>query len=383
MTDTPGYDPLIFVDPSSEDELVQVAVDRMRISIPEWVPDASQTEMVLLEALAVMVGMEVFAVNQLPQTMLEQLLTLYGISRSEGTPPRAVVEFGVNESSPVQTIPAGTRVRFTLEDTGETFDLITDEELSINTSETLADTVTATGEEPGSSINGVHSLDLDVVDPLHFVEHARLHSPLTGGTDPEDDENLWDRGSTVLARQVGTLVLTEHFQLAALTDPRVGWGECFLAPQPRPTRHGVGWARVRVRPRPGRGPTDGRSARRDSTRTDRQSHGRTAHPCRLSAACARQGGGHGDREQRHHQRGSTGSRGSGAAAGVVSGPGCVGSDDPFAGTRRHRHAGAGGGVGAVPPSRHHRSLQRQRVSAGQRVRGAPHVGRIQCGGGRQ
>lgn len=191
--------------------------------------------------------MEVFAANEMPQTMLEQLLTLYGVVRSDGTAPKAIVEIGVNESSTEHTIPQGTRFRFTLEETGESFDLLTDESLTLYTSTSLTDRVMATVEEPGAAINGLTDLALDVVDPLHFVEYARLATPLVGGTDPEEDEALWERGSTVLARQVGTLVLAEHFQYAAMTDLRVGRAYALNLRDPsRPTEEAVGHVTVAV-----------------------------------------------------------------------------------------------------------------------------------------
>lgn len=222
MSESANYDDTDFIDSTSEDELVQSAVDKMRETIPEWEPDESQTEMVLLQAIAVMVGVEVYAINQLPETVLEQLLNLYGVIRSPGVPASTSVEFGVDESSPTQVVPAGTRLRFTLEQTGETFDLVTTESVTITTSERLTGVASAVMEEVGGSVNGLQDVQLDVVDPLFFVEFARLASPLTGGADSEDDESFYTRGSARLQRQVATLVLPQQFELAVTEDDRVG-----------------------------------------------------------------------------------------------------------------------------------------------------------------
>lgn len=222
MSESMSYEDVSFIDSTSEDELVQAAVEKMQVSIPEWEPDESQTEMVLLQALAVMVGVEVYAINQLPETVLEQLLVLYGVERSPGVQARATVEFGVDESAPTQTIPAGTRLRFTLDATGETYDLLTEELVTIVTSETLTGTATAVMEDVGGAINGIDNAQLDVVDPLYFVEFARFASPLTGGADAETDESLFQRGSARLQRQVATLVLPAQFELALVEDDRVG-----------------------------------------------------------------------------------------------------------------------------------------------------------------
>lgn len=222
MTESVNYDDTDFIDSTSEDELVQSAVEKMRESIPEWEPDESQTEMVLLQAIAVMVGVEVYAINQLPETVLEQLLNLYGVIRSPGVPAATSVEFGVDESAPTQVVPSGTRLRFTLDATGETFDLVTTESVTITTSERLTGVASAVMEEVGGSVNGLQDVQLDVVDPLFFVEFARLASPLTGGADSEDDESFYTRGSARLQRQVATLVLPQQFELAVTEDDRVG-----------------------------------------------------------------------------------------------------------------------------------------------------------------
>lgn len=222
MSESMNYEDVSFIDSTSEDELVEAAIEKMQVTIPEWEPDESQTEMVLLQAIAVMVGVEVYAINQLPETVLEQLLVLYGVTRSEGVPASATVEFGVDESAPVQTVPAGTRLRFTLEATGETYDLVTAETVTIVTSETLTGTAAAVMEEVGSATNGIEDVQLDVVDPLYFVEYAKFVSPLTGGADEEDDDSLYNRGSARLQRQVATLVLPQQFELAMIEDERVG-----------------------------------------------------------------------------------------------------------------------------------------------------------------
>lgn len=251
MSEGPEYDDLEFIEATSEDELLAMAVERMRVSIPEWVPDESQTEMVLLQAMCLLVGMEVYALNELPETVLEQLLGLYGLERSEGVRARAQVEFGVDESAPTQTIPNGTRLRFTLESTGETYDLVTTESVTVTTSQTLRGTAWAELEEPGAAVNGLANVELDVADPLFFVEWARLSSPILGGQEPESDERFFNRGSAVLRRQVATLVLPEHFELAVLEDERVGRAAAFSLRKPGVSGDQLGHVTVVVTDREG------------------------------------------------------------------------------------------------------------------------------------
>lgn len=256
MSESANYEDVSFIDSTSEDELVQAAVDRMRQSIPEWEPDESQTEMVLLQALAIMVGMEVYAINQLPETVLEQLLRLYGVERSPGVAATTRVEFGVDESAPTQTVPSGTRLRFTLEATGETYDLLTTESVTITTSESLTGTANAVMVDVGGEINGLEDVQLDVVDPLYFVEFARVVSPFSGGADAETDESLYQRGSARLQRQVATLVLPQQFELAVIEDDRVGRAKALNLTRPDQTGQALGHITVVATDRSGNALTE-------------------------------------------------------------------------------------------------------------------------------
>ncbi|MFT4471948.1 baseplate J/gp47 family protein [Arthrobacter sulfonylureivorans] len=221
--DIPELEALNFLNYGAEPDLVNAAVSHVRSVLPEWEPRAGNTEMVLLESMAVMLGPNILAVQMLAGQIVEQLMSLYGIVRSEGQRARVQLLVEVTNSSPTQTIPAGTRFRYTVEQTGETIDFVADESLEIITSETLAGALTATAEDVGTAANSLPlGAVLHVVDPLPFVEAATSSSPATGGTGPETEAEFQGRAAAVLARLTSTLVLPEHFSFAALAEPEIG-----------------------------------------------------------------------------------------------------------------------------------------------------------------
>jgi uncharacterized phage protein gp47/JayE len=221
--DVPELETLRLMQSGTEVDLVDAAVTHIQSVMPEWVPRGGNTEVVLLEALAIMLGPEILSLQLVGPRVTEQLVGLMGTVRSEGTEARGRVEFTVTNSNPVQVIPAGTRLRLALDTSIETVDLFTTEDLSIITSETLLGQVDVIADGIGSLPNGSPSgAPLSVVDNLPFIESAALATALLGGMDEEDDDVFNGRAAATLARQTSTLIHPEQFQYAALS--RVGIG---------------------------------------------------------------------------------------------------------------------------------------------------------------
>lgn len=221
--DVPDYQFLNLMKFGTEPDFVAAAVTRMAAAIPEWVPREGNTELVLLESLALMLGPEIMALRMVEYSMTERLLGLYGVVREPGLPATARASFTVSASSPIQTIPAGTILRFHVDGTGETVDLRTVEELRILVSDGRTRDVAVEATDTGTTGNGTPAgTILEVVGTLPFVDSVTLSTALSGGTAPEDDPTFMSRASALLARQVSTLVLPEHFQYAALSRPEVG-----------------------------------------------------------------------------------------------------------------------------------------------------------------
>ncbi|AIZ01721.1 baseplate J-like protein [Arthrobacter phage vB_ArtM-ArV1] len=226
--DVPEYEALNLLNYGTEPDLVAAATAYAMAALPEWQPRAGNTEMVLIESLAVMLGPEIMAIQMLPGQIVEQLMKLYGVARSEGAPVIGRAKFTVTNSSPTQIIPAGTRLRLPIPGTGETVDFLTQDELQIITSEAATGEVNIYAEYLGPVGNATpNASPLEVVDTLPFVESVATVGALSGGAGPEPDYEFQGRASATLARLTSTLVLPESFQYAAASRPEVGRAKVF------------------------------------------------------------------------------------------------------------------------------------------------------------
>jgi uncharacterized phage protein gp47/JayE len=236
--DVPEMEALRLLKWGNEDDLVAAAVTHIKSVMPEWQPRGGNTEMVLIEALAVMLGPEILSLQLLGPRVAELILGLIGTTRSPGSAARGRVDITVTNSSPTQVIPAGTRLRLALDTSIETVDLFTTEDLAVITSETLTGQVNVIAERLGSLPNGAPTgAPVSVVDNLPFVESAKLATALLGGADLEDDDVFFARGAATLARQNSTLVHPEQFEYAALS--RVGIGRALTLDNYDPAAPGV------------------------------------------------------------------------------------------------------------------------------------------------
>jgi uncharacterized phage protein gp47/JayE len=221
--DVPEMETLRLLNYGTEIDLVDAAVTHIQSVMPEWQPRGGNTELVLIEALAVMLGPEILSVQLLGPRVTEQIMSLLGTTRSPGTAARGRVEITVTNSSPTQTIPSGTRLRLALDTSIETVDLFTTEDLVIITSEALTGQVNVIADRLGSLPNGSPTgAPVSVVDNLPFIESAELAAALLGGTDLENDDVFFARAASVLARQNSTLIHPEQFEYAALSRVAVG-----------------------------------------------------------------------------------------------------------------------------------------------------------------
>lgn len=219
----PELETLNLLEFGGEQDLVNTAVSYAQVALPEWQPRESNTELVLMESLALIMGVETLAIQVLPEQVVEQLMSLYGVVRHDGFNAEGQARFQVAASAPLQTIPARTRLRYTLEDTEETVDFLTVAPVNIVTSETLYGTTGIEAEESGIEANNIPpGAMLELVDPLPFVEHVLVSAATSGGEPEEEDDSFAQRAAAVLTRMNSTLVIPDNFTDAALSDGRVG-----------------------------------------------------------------------------------------------------------------------------------------------------------------
>jgi hypothetical protein len=208
-----------YVDLSLYDSTPGVLVDRALLAattrLPQWQPREGNTELVLLEALAVEVSELIYSVNRVPSAVLDGLLLLYGVERSLGTRPTATVTFTLTAPADYQ-LPAGTTVRLELGGEEEPLDFTTDAAVVVPTGSTSVTTAVTGSRATDVANNEPAGTALSMVTPIPYVDSVVLASAVIGGTGPEDDIAYRNRGAQRLARLVSTLVLPEHFTADAL-----------------------------------------------------------------------------------------------------------------------------------------------------------------------
>lgn len=201
-------------------ELIARALVDAAQKLPGWVPREGNTEVVLIESMALQVAELVYAINRVPAAIVEALLRIYGVTRDPGAPPTTTVRFDFLDSLG-HTIDAGTRVRY---NPGDPDDVVV---FAADTNATAAPGVSfvevaATGTRNTTVANGtIAGTVLDVIDSVVAVDEATLADPIGAGRDPEDTATWLNRGVQRLARLNSALVLPLHFVARALEEPGV------------------------------------------------------------------------------------------------------------------------------------------------------------------
>jgi hypothetical protein len=211
--DLQGYVDLELYD-TSPGVLVDRALLDAQTKLPDWQPRDGNTEVVVLEAQAVITSELGYGINRVPSAVLDGLLALYGVERSPGVAATATVTFTL--TAPLgYVLPAGTTVRLGLGGEVEPLDFTTDVDVSLTAGTTVTAAVTAT--RPTDDANGTPAgTALVVVSAVPEIDTATLATDVAGGTGPEDDIGYRNRGAQRLRRLVSTLVLPEHFTADAL-----------------------------------------------------------------------------------------------------------------------------------------------------------------------
>lgn len=211
----------------NETDLVDAAVGSIKVRIPEWNPTEGATEVLLIEALALLIGQDVYALNRLPRVVLDGLLQLSGLRRSTPTQASGTVTVTVvSTASGTVSIPAGALFRVT-PDNSDAFDVQAAGAVSRATSDGYTFAVPVTAVLPGSRPTGVPAgTPVALVDYYSFVESSALTTGFTGGTDAEPDALFYPRAVAYLSRP-RSLVLAPHFTVAALEVPGCGRAQSF------------------------------------------------------------------------------------------------------------------------------------------------------------
>ncbi len=216
--------PIVNLTLFDQDE--QVTVDNSVAAIETLIPGIQliegNTEMVLIEAAALQIGLTQYTINQLGQSVLDNIIALWGLPRLTAVAAEGTITVTIAASTiGVQTLPAGSIFRVYNSD-GSSLDLVTTQDVTHNPTDSLTFAapvdVSTVGSYPNTLVSGT---PCTLVNVLTWVDGAVIGS-LTGGTDPETDAEFYPRAALFFQNQQQTLVLTPQFATAALDVDGVG-----------------------------------------------------------------------------------------------------------------------------------------------------------------
>lgn len=222
---TPEIAAMNAVDVGTEPELVSLMTRFLQARRPSWTPNTGNIEVMLFEAFAIALNAEMLAIRNLPYELVRQLLSYDGVIPDDGAVASTRVEFRVLPSLDAQVIPAGTRLRLTLDESvGESVDLLTEEPVTIYPDGgNNVGYASAVGEFMGSAANGTPAgTPLEVIDNLPMVDGVYLYTPVLGGRDPETEEQYAARAEQARSAKTTSLARVENFENYAAGSPLVG-----------------------------------------------------------------------------------------------------------------------------------------------------------------
>lgn len=204
----------------TDQQIVATALAALQLNIPGWVPREGNTEVVLLESVALEISEAVTTINRLPGAVVQAILLLIGVDRDSGAAPIASATFTVGDTIG-HTIPGGTRLYLPLDDGTVVVFLVEPPGLDIPPGSSTG-TASIIGDTFTGAANGVaDGTVLLMADPIPFIENVVLASTVADGRDRESDNEWRDRGVTRLSRLSDALVLPRHFEAATLERPEV------------------------------------------------------------------------------------------------------------------------------------------------------------------
>lgn len=218
-TDLGAYVDLRVFDVPDQD-LISAMIAYYGIVNPGWVAREGNTEVLLMEAIALGIAENVAAINRLPGAVVEAVLHLAGVDKDFGAAAIATATINLADGLGY-TIPTGTRFYLPLA-TGTVVFLAQAPDTQIAPGATSA-TVNLISQINTAAANGVLSgTRLVLADQLSMVQTVVLASTVAGGRDPETDAAWRDRGVARLKRLSDALVVPAQFNAFFDEDVRVG-----------------------------------------------------------------------------------------------------------------------------------------------------------------
>lgn len=203
-----------------DQDLISAMTAYYGIVNPGWVPREGNTEVLLMEVIALAIAENVATINRLPGAVVEAVLHLAGVDRDFGAPAVATATINLADGLGY-TIPTGTRFYLPLA-TGTVVFLAQAPDTQIAPGATSA-TINLISQINTAAANGVLAgTRLVLADQLSMVQTVVLASTVASGRDPETDAAWRDRGVARLQRLSDALVVPTQFNAFIDEDVRVG-----------------------------------------------------------------------------------------------------------------------------------------------------------------
>lgn len=200
--------------------MINTALAAAKLNLPGWIPREGNTEVVILESLALEMAEAIVAINRVPGAVVAALLLMAGVDRDFGAAPIATATFTLADTIG-HTIPGGTRLYLTLDDGSNVVFLVEPPGLTVAPGNSSG-TVSIIGDTFTDAANGITTgTALVLADPVPFVEHVQLATDVADGRSMETDNEWRDRGVARLSRLSDALVIPRHFEAAALERAEV------------------------------------------------------------------------------------------------------------------------------------------------------------------
>jgi len=199
-------------------DLMQRAFDYLKTKIPGWQPSEGQLDVWLIEAFGSEASEIAGLASEVPKTVFRYFgSTVMGIPPISATP--AVVQstwFFTDAAG--HTIRAGTQVGIRdADDNLIPFYVLVDVIVAGGQTQTAADAVTLVAAIPGANTSGLGSVggDVELIDPIAWVDHITQSAVTSGGADAESDDDYLSRLSQQLQLMGPRPILPRDFAILA------------------------------------------------------------------------------------------------------------------------------------------------------------------------
>jgi hypothetical protein len=219
MSSQVGY--ITYPQPTDPQQLMQQAFDYLQQQIPGWVPAEGNLDTWIIEAFASEASDIQSLATQVPKTIFRYLgAFLFNIPPIDAISAVGMVQFNLLDGNG-HTIPANTQL-VTTDVNGNSILLSTMQDL-IMAAPATSGQVPVAAVQPGVYANGAGSdgQALTLLDPFLWVDNVVQVGEITGGQDPESDDDYLNRLSDELQAITPTPILASDFSLLAVNVPGV------------------------------------------------------------------------------------------------------------------------------------------------------------------